>query len=245
MPEQFGFDSTRQICKENKNQEEIGYAGFHEWCCEWKKYKIPALYNKIPNEFLVLAGCLSLSFGIVDIWPKFKSMKTPLLVIMSIMLGIAVNGQELEQSQKDSLMALDFEAFDQDMDGGWRYYRDQGQFALAASLIESYLEKHQEIEGQPREVMSWHAGQMYAMDGQNEKAIPLLEASRKEDDFMMWNQYLDATVAFLKKDRMSFDKNLKAMSAIQNNPNLRLLQILEANFDLSYREALEQGMKKR
>lgn len=171
-------------------------------------------------------------------------MKTNLFIFLFTLLTLSVSSQQLKQSEIDSLMALDFEAFDQDMQGGWRHYGNQMQFGTAASLIKTYLEYHPEIDENKAEVMRWHAGQMYAMAGENELAIPLLESSRKKEDFMRWNEYLDATVAFLKKDRKAFDENIKAVASFANNPNLRLLKILEANFDKSYREALEAAMKK-
>ena len=173
-------------------------------------------------------------------------MKTILLTLIFILLAVQQYGQELKQSEIDSLMALDFKAFDQDMQGGWRYYANQENFITAASLIEAYLEQHPKTDVFERQTMSWHAGQMLAMGGQQEGAIPLMEESRKgKDDFMLWNPYLDATIAFLKKDRPAFDSNLKAVSAMSNNPNLPLLRILEEHFDKTYREALEAAMTKK
>ncbi|MCX2718456.1 hypothetical protein [Lentiprolixibacter aurantiacus] len=171
-------------------------------------------------------------------------MKNITGILFLSLLSYAVSAQELKQSEIDSLMSLDFQEFDQDMQGGWRYYGNKMQFDLAASLIKTYLEQHPEIKKNEAEVMRWHAGQMYAMAGENELAIPLMESSRKEEDLMRWNEYLDATVAFLKKDRKTFDENIKAVASFANNPNLRLLKILEANFDKSYREALMAAMKK-
>ena len=164
--------------------------------------------------------------------------------LLVFLLSTYLGAQEPESSEVDSLMALDFEAFDQDMQGGWRYYANQKRFAAAASLIQIYLDRNTGISEFEREVMFWHAGQMLAIDGQEERAIPLMEKSRKkEDDFMLWNPYLDATIAFLNKDRPAFDKNLKAVAAISNNPNLPLLELLGKHFDKSYREVLESVMR--
>jgi hypothetical protein len=157
---------------------------------------------------------------------------------------VTLGAQVPTAREVDSLMALDLGGFDQDMQGGWRYYANQKKFDAAASLIETYLERDPETSDFDRRLLSWHAGQMLAMDGQEEKAIPFMEKSRKgEDDFMLWNPYLDATVAFLKKDRPAFNTNLKAVASMTNNPNLPLLRILEEHFDKSYREALELAMK--
>lgn len=170
-------------------------------------------------------------------------MKTKVLIAISALFSLTSMAQELTQTQIDSLMALGFEAFDQDMEGGWRYYGNQMEFATAADLIQRYLKQHPEIEEHQQAVMHWHAGQMLALDGQNDMAVLEMEASRKENDVMLWNEYLDATVAFLEKDRQTFETNLKALEAMGNNPNLKLLKILEANFDKTYREALELAMK--
>ena len=38
----------------------------------------------------------------------------------------------ISQAEIDRLMTLDFESFDQDMQGGWRVYADKGDFSAAA-----------------------------------------------------------------------------------------------------------------
>ena len=171
-------------------------------------------------------------------------MKNTVFLLCLSLISVTLSAQKTSAREVDSLMALDLDSFDQDMQGGWRYYANQQKFEEAASLIETYTERHTEISEFDRSVLSWHAGQMLAMDGQEERAIPLMEKSRKkEDDFMLWNPYVDATIAFLKKDRPAFDTNFKAVAAMTNNPNLPLLRILEEYFDKSYLGALEAARK--
>jgi hypothetical protein len=95
-------------------------------------------------------------------------------------------------------LALGQDAFDQDMNGGWRALAQRpGCEGVAADLIHAYranLESHLSI-------LYWHEGQLRADVGQYPEAIRLMEQSRKPDDRFGWNPYVDATVAFLRGDR--------------------------------------------
>ena len=71
-----------------------------------------------------------------------------------------------------------------------------------------------------------------------------MEASKKDDDVMSWNTYVEATVAFLKKDkellsqkREELEKNSVMPAA--SDKNLILIKKLEANIDKSYLGALQ------
>jgi hypothetical protein len=103
---------------------------------------------------------------------------------------------------KDALLALDEQSFDQDMKGnggGWRAIAHiPGCFAAAADLLAAYKAKHPDASP----TVSWHEGQMRAMAGQYDRAIPLLESDRHPaPDQAGWNFYVDATVAFLRHDK--------------------------------------------
>lgn len=174
-------------------------------------------------------------------------MKTSLLLAFALLLSTihSYAQSELKQQTIDSLMKLSFDEFDQDMEGGWRYYSNKEDFETATVLIKLYLKKHPEIEVSKRGVMSFHCGQMLALLDKNEEAIPYMEASKKkEKDVMNWDVYVDATVAFLKKDREAFDKKkseLKEKSVFppDQNRNLIFLNKLETNFDKTYLEAIK------
>jgi hypothetical protein len=95
-------------------------------------------------------------------------------------------------------LALGQDAFDQDMNGGWRALAQRpGCEGVAADLIHAYranLESHLSI-------LYWHEGQLRANIGQYPEAIRLMEQSRKTEDRFGWNPYVDATIAFLRGDR--------------------------------------------
>ncbi|WP_349656292.1 hypothetical protein [Xanthomonas sp. 10-10] len=103
-----------------------------------------------------------------------------------------------------AMLALDENAFDQDMQGGWRTIADRpGCTVAAADLLREYRLAHAITGG----VVTWHEGQMRAEAGQTAQAIALFEKSYKPaaQDLAGWNLYVDAMLAFLKRDRASLD----------------------------------------
>lgn len=104
------------------------------------------------------------------------------------------------EARFDALMALDPQSFDQDFSGGWRPVGDEpGCERAAADLLIAYMDHSPHFNpGQPG-VIGWHAGQMLAMAGQAELAIAYFDAARGGSP--EWNLYVDATLAFMRRDR--------------------------------------------
>lgn len=104
---------------------------------------------------------------------------------------------------KEALLALDENAFDQDLSnggGGWRKIGNvPGCELAAAELISAYRAKYPSSSS----TLAWHEGQMRASAGQYSLAIPLLLSAKKDPakDMAGWNHYVDATVAFLRNDK--------------------------------------------
>jgi hypothetical protein len=156
---------------------------------------------------------------------------------------------------KEKLLALDADSFDQDMKGGWRAVAMQDNCKLvAADLIKEY----RELRG-PRtwRVMVWHEGQLRAMAGDIRSAIPLLEQSRVvlEETSPGWNEYVNATVAFLRKDRRAFDEAYASLLALPKPKgwdtnfftkdkqwplNRKVVESLANCFESSYEKAYSQ-----
>ena len=173
-------------------------------------------------------------------------MRYIFLLLIALVANTSVTQAQtsISKEERQRLMSLDFEAFDQDMQGGWRTYGNQLKFELAAGLIEEYIGLHPEIEEGQLSVMKWHAGQMYALADKNEKAIPFMEASKKEEDVMSWNTYVEATIAFLKKDKELLaqkreELEMNSVMPAASDKNLILIKKLEANLEKSYLEALQ------
>ncbi|HET7811008.1 MAG TPA: hypothetical protein VFL16_10570 [Steroidobacteraceae bacterium] len=151
---------------------------------------------------------------------------------------------------RDRLLALDQHAFDQDLDGGWRPLGDKPQCQLvAADLLRDYRERHHN----EATILIWHEGQMRALAGQTEAAIALFERCHVPSSSSGWNEYVDATIAFLKGDRKSFDAARESLAAypkpasfdlkdpmgrpIEWPPNLNVVDELGRCFGMPYRQA--------
>ena len=100
---------------------------------------------------------------------------------------------------REKMLGLSQNAFDQDQQGGWRElsYRP-GCTLAAADLIRDY----RETKGLTAGILYWHEGQLRAFAGQTAQALALFAQSRRNgNDPQGWDHYVDATIAFLKKDK--------------------------------------------
>ena len=124
---------------------------------------------------------------------------------------------------KDSLLALDYEAFDQDMWGGWRevsYRNNNGCQLEAAQLISEYKLLKPELADWQLRMLHWHEGQLYAFTGESEKAIELFSKSYQPNPkTTAWNLYVTASIAFLNKDRETFDQSYDELRNIPEPAN--------------------------
>lgn len=108
----------------------------------------------------------------------------------------------VDEARFTSLMDLEHNDFDQDFEGGWRVVANvDGCERAAADLLIAYMEHSSHFDSERPGVIGWHAGQMLATAGETEQAIPYFEAKRTgaED----WILYVDATIAFLNRDRIA------------------------------------------
>ena len=114
------------------------------------------------------------------------------------------------------LMSLDYQAFDQDFDGGWRAvaYRD-GCEAVAVGLIEDYLAAKPELSAEDQHSLRWHAGQGLASVGDYDAAESYFEQSYLDDPKQApWNLYVDATLGFIRRDRAAVQAAHDALAAM-------------------------------
>ena len=114
-------------------------------------------------------------------------------------------------------LGLDFMAFDQTMDAGWREVANrEGCAVAAAELIKEYRTTKSDLSEGMLSTMRWHEGQMRAEAGQNEHAIALFKTTYKdaEKDSFGWNYYVDATIAFLEQERDALNKAREQLAAL-------------------------------
>jgi hypothetical protein len=133
-------------------------------------------------------------------------------------------GQCLTQQEEERLLALDQLAFDQDLSGGgagWRAIAAKtGCEITAANLIRDYRERHSAKDS----VIYWHEGQLRAFGNDYPSAVVLIEKSKKpiEQDGAGWNLYVDATIAFLKRDKPALLLARSTLSTVKAPPGLQL-----------------------
>jgi len=148
-------------------------------------------------------------------------------------------------SEEPDYHALAYEAFDQTRDGGWRKIAKAGEYLKAARSIEDYAKRRADLRSWQRINLSFHAGQLYAFAGDNETAIKrfsdAMNANEAKDSPIRWNAYVDATIAFLKKDRERILERRHEIACGPNLdgeiPNLDVVDRLIEGFDKSYAEA--------
>lgn len=117
------------------------------------------------------------------------------------------------------LMALDEQHFDQDPKGGWRTIAYiPGCESTAADLIRDYRKAHRSQSY----ILYWHEAQVRAVAGDYKRAIPLMEKSRKPEktDFGGWNYYVDASIAFLRKDKAALADARSKLAKLQPAPGM-------------------------
>lgn len=114
---------------------------------------------------------------------------------------------------REAALALDYRAFDQDPQGGWRALADKGCNIEAADLIRDWREYHSDT----RYILFWHEGQSRAFGGEYKEAIRLFDKSRRPigEDRIGWNFYVDGSVAFLRGD---FQKLAAARASLAQVP---------------------------
>jgi len=135
------------------------------------------------------------------------------LLLLLVWGGSAAAQSSSCEVDRARLLALDEQQFDQDQSGGWRTLADTpGCNLAAADLLRDYRQAHHNEAG----ILYWHEGQLRAFSGQSEQAIVLMNKSHKPaaQDRAGWNQYVDATIAFLRKDRAALDKANAALAAV-------------------------------
>jgi hypothetical protein len=121
---------------------------------------------------------------------------------------------------RERLLSLELAEFDQDLNGGWRRIAAMPYCAEdAADLIEEYRRRRDAKDI----TLTFHEGQLRARAGQTDRAIDLFEASLKppERDGFGWNHYVQATIAFLERDREALIRSRDALAGLEEPTDFR------------------------
>lgn len=165
------------------------------------------------------------------------------LAIATVLVGLAFGAGCATRNTRTSFegsLALSYQEFDQTPGSGWRVLaEDEKRYSEAARLIEKYLNQHSELNRFQRVTLHWHAAQLLAIAGDVTAALEHLPFARlapePPNSLVRWNDYVEATAAFLEGDRARL---LAARGRIATNSpgdaNLQVVDSLVAHFGAPY-----------
>lgn len=113
-------------------------------------------------------------------------------------------------------LSQDYQTFDQS-DAGWRSWAQQGCYAQAADLIETYRElRGDTLEPSDEWTLVWHLAQMRAYAGDYPAAIRAYEETRQINQPHNGHTQLktDAVIAFLNRDLAALQAVRDALAAM-------------------------------
>ena len=155
----------------------------------------------------------------------------------------------LAQQHLQTDLTLSFAEFDQNDAAGWRNLSASGCDSDAATLIEKYIAAQEH----PHPVLMWHRVQTLARAGNYVQAIQIArltlrpEVSEAKSEFQ-WNEYVNATIAFLQSDIQSLRLHRERLAIASakfpiNRPNLVSIDRLQACLGKPYKEAYSCGVE--
>ena len=118
---------------------------------------------------------------------------------------------------REDMLALPQDVFDQDAEQGWRKLSLEGCDAAAAEIIADY----RRLNSVNDYLLFWHEGQLRAEIGETEAAVRLFQLSRRAEVNILdkaWNLYADGSIAFLERDLSGLQAARDALSALER-PN--------------------------
>lgn len=178
----------------------------------------------------------------------------PLISIGTLIFFALTSGgcrTKVLDAQRERLLALSFDAFDQTNGSGFRLLLDQGRHVEAAELIQEYLRKNGRSLTEREQVsLNFHAGQLYGIVGDPSRAAPHLRRALYKNEPTpdghpaYWNAYVDATRAFITRDRSGLVEARKRMGDL-NEGFHRLVDSFIDNIDTPYAELIFGQKMKR
>jgi hypothetical protein len=174
-------------------------------------------------------------------------MSRTLPILLASLLFAACGAVRAEESARPAcdhdrarLLALDEAKFDQDMSGGWRALAEKPGCELAAAdLLRDYRQARPNQAG----LLVWHEAQLRAFAGQSREAAALMETARQpvETDRAGWNPYVDATIAFLRRDRAALERARVKLAAVQ--PGADMPPVVDGTMELDFADGQKRKIR--
>lgn len=113
-------------------------------------------------------------------------------------------------------VSLSYSTFDsQSAPYGWRHLNAQGCIGSAISLLDAYATSNLAAMTDAEKMeLSFHIGQVLALAGRDEESIAHFERSLQPTASAEWRTYVQATLAFLKRDAAALIAARAAYAAV-------------------------------
>jgi hypothetical protein len=172
-----------------------------------------------------------------------------LILLLSLLLvlphGIAASHEVSPKGcayDRERLLALDEAHFDQDLTGGWRQLSYlPGCFLVAADLLHDYREAHKVESG----LLFWHEAQVRAYAGQYAEAIALMKRAYQpvEKDKAGWNPYVEATIAFLSRDRLALKQAKLKLAGVRPPFDADMPPVINGYMDVEFADGSKRKIR--
>jgi len=124
----------------------------------------------------------------------------------------------------------------------WRKLSSAEQYDEAAKLILSYYRQNKKVANQ--QALYWHAGQCFAMAGENEMAKKYMQKTYSSfykwfggEDGSTWYYYARGTIAFLDRDKRKLSAMIEKWDGkFPQDINYQALLELSEKWDLPYKD---------
>lgn len=167
---------------------------------------------------------------------------------------------EITDAKVARILELPFREFDQNPSDGWRPYYASRCYKEAAHLLTEYISLYPE-RVEEHYMLPFHAGQMFAMIGEYDKAVDLMRQgySQRSSAIIDWNAFVDANIAFLENNHEMLVRMRERIAkqpimteamgapdwAIGKKMNLDVVDGFIACFDKAYSVAYEDECRAR
>jgi hypothetical protein len=140
-------------------------------------------------------------------------------MLSSLLIAAAASGAAscaIPQQEAERQATLAYAAFDsQPPPHGWRHLGAAGCVDAAVALLTSYAAANAGgLSAADAMELSFHVGQVLALSGRESESIAHIERSLRPEATSEWSAYVQATLAFLRRDAAALRAARDAYAAV-------------------------------
>ena len=181
-----------------------------------------------------------------------------LLAIAIVSAGVAASSAQTKVrdcvvtvAEREAMLRQDYQTFDEAADANsWRNLLQRGCVREAVAILQAYGRQNgSRLTRDQRLELNFHIGQTLAFGGYDAESLPYFESARADGASAEWNAYVDATVAFLRKDRAGLEDAKRRYAAAPAAQPMRVkiidgfLKCLEKTYAEAVHCAFDRDMR--